>query len=114
MKKIIFITLISISFLGFSQQSRTEKIKINKLRVEKINNIQDLIPSFPSNCTINEYQFIVDNGSKARVINVKNNSFSADLKEIVKNLKSNEQFFIENIKSDCQSDYKKNLVFVIQ
>lgn len=108
------IILFSFFYLGvFSQAAPTQKIKTTKSHFIKVKNLRELIPSLPKECPITEYQFSIDSPQLRKTITVKNNKISADLKSIVKNMKAGQKFFIENIKSNCKTPFKKKHIFII-
>ncbi len=113
MKSLYTITFIFLSIFAFSQGDRTEKIKISKSQFNKAKTLQELLPSLPKECPVSEYQFAIDTPEATRTIKMKNNEVSSDLKLIVKEMKGGQKFFIENIKSDCKTDFRKNYIFVI-
>ncbi len=113
MKHFFLILSLFFSFAVFSQAARTEKIKITKSRFVKAKTLRDLLPSLPKECLVSEYQFAMDTPQAKRTIKMKGNKISSDLKSIVKEMKAGQKFFIENIKSDCKTPFKKNYIFVI-
>lgn len=113
MKSFYILILTIISFFCYSQGDRTEKIKISKSHFNKVKTLQDLIPSLPKECSISEYQFAIDTHESNRNIKIKNDEVSVDLKLIVNEMKAGQKFFIENIKSECKTAFKKNYLFVI-
>ena len=113
MKKIVLILCTLFSLSVFAQTAPTAKIKIAKSRFTKVKTIRELIPSLPKDCPVTSYQFSIDTPQLRKTISVKNNKVNADLKSIVKSMKTGQKFFIENVKSDCKTAFKKNYVFVI-
>jgi hypothetical protein len=104
---------VLLSSFAFCQGAPTQKTKITKSHFVKAKTIKDLIPSLPKDCPITEYQFAIDSPQLRKTITVKNNKISSDLKSIVKNMKAGQKFFIENIKSNCKTLFKKKHTFVI-
>lgn len=113
MKHLLIIVLSFFTLAGFSQAAPTQKTKITKSHFVKAKTIKDLIPSLPKDCPVTEYQFAIDSPQLKKTITVKNNKISSDLKSIVKNMKAGQKFFIENIKSNCKTPFKKKHIFVI-
>jgi hypothetical protein len=113
MKSIYLLLFVSISFFAISQGNRTEKIKITKSQFSKAKTLQELLPLLPKECPISEYQFAIDTPEAKRNIKIKNNLVSSDLKSIVKEMKGGQKIFIENIKSDCKTVFKKNYIFIL-
>ena len=113
MKHFLLILFSFFSFAVFSQAGPTQKTKIAKSRFVKAKTLRELIPSLPKECPISEYQFAIDEPQLRKTITVKNNKISSDLKFIVKSMKSGQKFFIENIKSNCKTPFKKKHTFVI-
>jgi hypothetical protein len=113
MKSLYIILFVSLSIFCFSQGDRTEKIKITKSQFTKATTIQEFLPSFPKDCSVSEYQFAIDTPEAKRNIKMKNNEVSSDLKSIVKEMKAGQKFFIENVKSDCKTPFKKNYIVII-
>lgn len=113
MRSLYTILFVCLSVFAFSQGDRTEKIKITKSQFNKAKTLQELLPTLPKECSVSEYQFAIDTPEATRNIKMKNNEVSSDLKLIVKEMKGGQKFFIENIKSDCKTDFKKNYIFVI-
>ncbi len=113
MKTILLILFSFFTLAIFSQAAPTQKIKIAKSRFVKAKTLKELIPSMPKECPITEYQFAIDSPQLRKTITVKNNKISSDLKSIVKNMKAGQKFYIENIKSNCKTPFKKKHIFVI-
>lgn len=113
MKKILLILFSFFTLAVFSQVAPTQKIKIAKSRFVKAKTLKELIPSLPKECPITEYQFAIDSPQLRKTITIKNNKISSDLKSIVKNMKAGQKFYIENIKSNCKTPFKKKHIFVI-
>jgi hypothetical protein len=113
MKHFFLIIFSFFSLAVLSQAIPTGKIKISKSHFVKAKTIRDLLPSLPKNCLVSGYQFGIDTPQLKKTITVKNNKISTDLKSIVKSMKAGQKIFIENIKSDCKTAFKKNYVFVI-
>ena len=113
MKVFYVLVFICISVLSFSQGDRTEKIKITKSQFSKVKTLQELLPSIPKECPVSEYQFAIDTPEAKRNINMKNNKITDDIQSIVKEMKGGQKIFIENIKSDCKTEFKKNYILVI-
>ena len=113
MRLFYVLTFVCISALSFSQGDRTEKIKITKSQFSKVKTLEELLPSIPKECAVSEYQFAIDTPEAKRNIKMKNNEINSDLKSIVKEMKGGQKIFIENIKSDCKTEFKKNYLLVI-
>ena len=113
MKKLLLILFSFFTVAVFSQAAPTPKIKITKSRFIKVKTLRELIPSIPKDCAVTEYQFAIDSPQLRKTITVKNNKISSDLKSIVKNMKAGQKFYIENIKSNCKTPFKKKQIFVI-
>ena len=113
MKLFYVLIFVCISTLSFSQGDRTEKIKISKPQFSKAKTLLELLPVLPKECPILEYQFAIDTPEAKRNIKIKNDEVSLDLKAIVKEMKAGQKIFIENIKSDCKKEFKKNYVLVV-
>jgi hypothetical protein len=113
MKAFYVLIFVCISVLSFSQGDRTEKIKITKSQFSKVKTLQELLPSIPKECAVSEYQFAIDTPEAKRNIKIKRNEITDDIKSIVKKMKSRQKMFIENIKSDCKTEFKKNYLLVI-
>jgi hypothetical protein len=75
--------------------------------------MRDLLPSLPKECTISGYQFAIETPQLKKTLTVKGNNVSPDIKSIVKGMKAGQKFFIENVKSDCKTTFKKNYIFII-
>ena len=113
MKHFCLILFSVLSFAIFSQTTPSPKIKISKSHFLKAKTLRDLLPSLPKNCPITEYQFAIDTPQLRKTITVKNNKITSDLKSIVKNMKTGQKIFIENIKSNCKTPFKKKHLFVL-
>ena len=113
MKSIYILIFVFISAFVFSQGAPTGKIKIAKSRFIKAKTLRELIPSLPKDCPITSYQFAIDTPQLRKTLSMKNNKISTDLKAIVKSMKAGQKFFIENVKSDCKTTFKKNYIFII-
>lgn len=113
MKALYIIIFVFISTLIFPQAAPAGKIKINKSRFVKAKTLVELIPSFPKNCPVTGYLFIIETSQLKKSISVKNNKISPDLKAIVKSMKAGQKFMIQNVKSNCKTSYKTNYTFVI-
>ncbi|MES2763283.1 MAG: GldM family protein [Bacteroidota bacterium] len=112
--KHFFLILFSFFALAvFSQAQPTGKIKISKSRFVKAKTIRELLPAFPKDCPITAFQFAIDTPQLRKTLSMKSNKVSSDLKSIVKGMKAGQKFFIENVKSDCKTTFKKNYVFII-
>lgn len=108
---VLIFALFSISI--FSQAGPSEKIKITVSEFKSKKTLRDLITSLPKDCNILEYQFAIDTHQLKKMISVKNDMVSSDLKSIVSEMKPGQRFFIENIKSDCKAPIKNIHIFVI-
>ena len=113
MRLFLILVFTSFSFFLFSQAGPSEKIKITINDFKSKKTLRDLIPSLPKDCNISEYQFAIDTHQLKKMITVKNDMVSSDLKEIVSEMKAGQKFFIENIKSDCKAPIKNIHIFVI-
>ena len=113
MKKSLLILLSFFTITLFCQTAPTQKIKITKSHFVKVKTLRDLIPSLPKDCPVTGYQFSIDTPQLRKTITVKNNKISSDLKSIIKGMKAGQKFFIESIKSDCKTPFKKNHIFVV-
>lgn len=113
MKHLFLIIFSFCSLAVLSQAIPAGKIKISKSHFVKAKTIRDLLPSLPKDCPVTGYKFGIDTPQLKKTITIKNNKITSDLKSIVKNMKAGQKFFIENIKSDCKTAFKKNYVFVI-
>ena len=113
MKHFLIILLSCFSLVVLSQAAPTGKIKITKSHFIKAKTLRELIPSLPKDCPISEYQFSIDSPQLRKTITIKSNKVTSDLKSIVKNMKAGQKFFIENIKSNCKTPFKKKHIFVI-
>jgi|JI9StandDraft_1071089.scaffolds.fasta_scaffold336056_2 hypothetical protein len=113
MKLFYILAFVCTSVLSFSQGDRTEKIKITKSQFSKAKTLQELLPSIPKECAVSEYQFAIDTPESKRNIKMKSNEIISDIKSIVKEMKGGQKIFIENIKSDCKTEFKKNYILVI-
>ena len=113
MKKILLILFSFFALAVFSQTAPTAKIKITKSRFIKAKTLRELIPSLPKECAVSGYQFAIDTPQLRKTLSMKSNKISGDLKSIVKSMKAGQKIFIENIKSDCKTSFKKNYIFII-
>ncbi|HRG00748.1 MAG TPA: hypothetical protein PKZ75_06505 [Bacteroidia bacterium] len=113
MRLFLILVFTSFSFFLFSQAGPSEKIKITINDFKSKKTLRDLIPSLPKDCNITEYQFAIDTHQLKKMITVKNDMVSSDLKSIVSEMKPGQRFFIENIKSDCKTPIKNIHIFVI-
>jgi len=113
MKKTLLVLFSFFTIVAFCQTAPTQKVKTTKSHFVKVKTLQQLIPSLPKECQISEYQFSIDSPQLKKTITVKNNKISTDLKSIVKNMKPGQKFYIENIKSNCKTPFKKRHIFVI-
>ena len=107
MKSFYILIFVFISAFVFSQATPTGKIKITKSRFVKAKTLRELIPSLPKDCPITGYQFAIDTPQLRKTLSLKNNKISTSLKSIVKSMKAGQKFFIENVKSDCKTTFKK-------
>lgn len=108
---VLIFALFSVSL--FSQAGPSEKIKITVSEFKSKKTLRDLIPSLPKDCNISEYQFAIDTHQLKKIITVKNDAVTSDLKAIVSEMKTGQRFFIENIKSNCKTSIKNTHVFLI-
>ena len=113
MKKKLLILFSFFTLALFCQTAPTQKVKITKSHFVKVKTLRELIPSLPKDCPITGYQFSIDTPQLRKTITIKNNKISPDLKSIVKNMKAGQKFFIESIKSNCKTPFKKNHIFTI-
>lgn len=113
MRSLYILIFVLVCSIGFSQAAPTGKIKIKKATFAKAKTIRDLIPSLPKDCPVSGYQFAIDTPQLRKTLYMKSNKISTDLKSIVKNMKAGQKFFIENVKSNCKTTFKKNYIFVI-
>lgn len=114
MKHFFILFSLFFSITIFSQTVvRTEKIKITIADFANKKNLRDLIPSLPSDCPIDGYQFAIDTHQLKKTITLKNDAITNDLKSIVKEMKAGQTFYIEKIKSNCKTAFKNNHIFVI-
>jgi hypothetical protein len=113
MKHLFLILFSFFALSAFSQAQPTGKIKISKSGFNKAKTLRELIPSLPKDCPISAYQFAIDTPQLKKTLSMKGNKITSDLKSIVKGMKAGQKFFIENVKSDCKTTFKKNYTFVI-
>ncbi|MES2515080.1 MAG: hypothetical protein V4580_13095 [Bacteroidota bacterium] len=113
MKHFFLIIFSFFAFTVFSQAQPTGKIKISKSGFARAKTLRELIPSLPKDCAITTYQFAIDTPELKKTLSMKGNKITTDLKSIVKGMKAGQKFFIENVKSDCKTTFKKNYTFVI-
>ena len=113
MKHFLLIVFFFFSVVAFAQAARTEKIKITKSQFGKAKTLNDLLPALPKECPVSAYKFALDTHESKRLINIKNNEISSDLKSIIKEMKAGDEFFIENIMSDCKTPFRKSYIFIV-
>ncbi|MBC7696200.1 MAG: hypothetical protein H7141_12215 [Burkholderiales bacterium] len=113
MKHLYLILFLVLSVAIYSQAAPSPKIKITKSHFLKAKTLRDLLPSLPKNCPITEYQFAIDTPQLRKTLTIKNNKITSDVKSIVKNMKTGQKIFIESIKSNCKTPFKKKHIFVL-
>ncbi|MES2131509.1 MAG: hypothetical protein V4506_04110 [Bacteroidota bacterium] len=112
MKALFFIIALSIAGPGVAQVKQNASIKITKAKFTKAKKLTNLIPPVKG-CTITAYHFSTNMGNTVKSFDVKGGDITATMKALVKDVKKGEKVTIDNIKSNCDTEYKRKYIFVI-
>ncbi len=113
MKKIFFLSLMLLSFAGFTQTKQVDRINIKMDTLSKAVRVADIIDVDIRSCRILSYHFTAKPGKNAKSIDVTGEELTQEVKENIKMLTVGEHFVIDNIKYECTPEFKRNFNFVI-